>query len=66
MKRVLLLSFLVLLLFSFSSFAWLHYKKAAIINATPCDTKEQPTCCKQIKSNETIFEMMVKRLIGIG
>jgi len=56
----------VLLLFSFSSFAWLHYKKAAIINATPCDTKEQPTCCKQIKSNETIFEMMVKRLIGIG
>jgi hypothetical protein len=60
MKRVLLLSLLVLLLSGFSSFAWLHYKKTAAL------MKEQPTCCKQIKSNETIFEVMVKRLIGIA
>jgi hypothetical protein len=60
MKRVLLLSIFVLLLSTFSSFAWSYYKKAATV------VKEKPVCCKQIKSNETIFEMMVKRLIGIA
>jgi hypothetical protein len=50
----------VLLLSTLSSFAWLHYQKTITV------VQEHTTCCKQIKSNETIFEVMVKRLIGIA
>jgi hypothetical protein len=56
-KQVLFLSFILILLTAFSSFALSRYSS--------CTNKEKTVCCtKPAKNAETIFESMVKQFVG--
>ena len=58
-RQVYFLSFIILLLIAFSSFAYSHYQ----ITNKILDQKN--LCCKQNNSaDETIFELMVKQVVG--
>jgi len=60
MRRVLSLCFVFIFFAAFSYFAWSHYKKVTTV------TSGKTICSKKInKSNETIFELMVKHFIGL-
>ena len=57
-KQILFLSFVVVLLTAFSTFAWSYYHSSSTA------INEKTVCCNKPASSETIFESLVKQFVG--